>query len=76
MANGITVPECRRRGIQLALLRLRLALARELGCDLVVSQASPRNASLRNHLRAGMSIAGTKAVWRRPDPASSRPPAA
>jgi GNAT superfamily N-acetyltransferase len=63
MANGITVPAFRGRGIQLALLRHRLRVAAEMGCKLIVSQASPRNPSLRNHVRAGLMIAGTAAVW-------------
>jgi ribosomal protein S18 acetylase RimI-like enzyme len=65
MANGITLPEFRGRGLQLTLLRYRIGIARELGCDLIVSQANPRNTSMRNQLRAGLSIAGTKAIWTR-----------
>src|SRR5437773_9943300 len=54
MANAITIPQFRGRGIQAALLQERLWLAQELGCDLIVSQASPRNVSLRNQIRAGL----------------------
>jgi ribosomal protein S18 acetylase RimI-like enzyme len=65
MANGITIPAYRRRGLQSALLRHRSALAAQLGCDLVISQASPRNNSLGNQVRVGLRIAGSKAVWGR-----------
>lgn len=65
MANGITLPEFRGRGLQRALLCRRVALARGLGCDLIVSQAEPRGISMRNQQRSGLSIAGTKAIWER-----------
>jgi hypothetical protein len=65
MANGITLPEFRRRGLQLALLRRRMEAARQLGCDLAVSQANPANVSMRNQLRTGLSLGGTKAIWSR-----------
>lgn len=66
LANGITVPAFRRRGIQIALLRHRLAVAADLGCDLLVSQAAPGSESMRNQLRVGLMIGGTKAVWTLP----------
>lgn len=63
MANGITLPEFRRRGLQLALLQRRMETARQLGCNLLVSQATPDNVSMRNQLRAGLALGGTKAIW-------------
>ena len=63
MANGITLPEFRGKGLQSALLNRRMELARELDCDLIVSQAEPRSTSARNQQRAGLSLAGTMAVW-------------
>jgi GNAT superfamily N-acetyltransferase len=63
MANGITLPEYRGRGLQLSLLRRRMDLARELGCSLMVSQAEPASTSTRNQVRAGLFLAGTKSIW-------------
>ena len=65
MANGITLPEYRGRGLQLALLRCRIGLAWELGGRMVVSQSNPRNTSMRNQIRAGLSVLGTKSIWSR-----------
>lgn len=52
------VPQ-RRRGVQLALLRHRLALAAEAGCDLAVVTADPGSSSGRNARRAGFALAYT-----------------
>jgi len=55
---GATVPEFRRRGVQAALIRERIAMARDAGCDLVCAQTDPRNmASARNVMRAGLELA-------------------
>jgi hypothetical protein len=63
MANGITLPEFRSKGLQTALLRHRMNIAKDLACDLVVGQATPTNVSLRNQCRTGFTLAGTKAIW-------------
>jgi GNAT superfamily N-acetyltransferase len=57
-----TRPEFRRRGVQTALLRARLAAAREQGCDLAIALTSPGSASQRNIERVGFRLAYTKAT--------------
>ncbi|MEM9066317.1 MAG: GNAT family N-acetyltransferase [Planctomycetota bacterium] len=55
---GATVPEYRRRGVQAALIRGRVAMAKDAGCEIVCAQTDPRNlASARNVLRAGFELA-------------------
>jgi GNAT superfamily N-acetyltransferase len=57
-----TRPEYRRRGVQTALLHVRLAAARERGCDLAAVMTVAGNDSQRNIERAGFRLAYTKAV--------------
>jgi GNAT superfamily N-acetyltransferase len=57
-----TLPEFRKRGVQAALLRKRLEMAREAGCDLAVTLTLPGTSSQRNAERAGFRVAFTKAV--------------
>jgi GNAT superfamily N-acetyltransferase len=54
-----TLRQYRRRGIQQAIQRYRLQLAREAGCDLAVTEAAPGGASQRNMERLGFRIAYT-----------------
>ena len=61
-----TLPEWRGRGVQMALLRARLAAARAAGCALAVVMARPANTSARNTERAGFRLAFTKATFARP----------
>ena len=65
LAGASTVPEARRRGAQLALLRARLALASARGCDLAMMCALPGSASQRNAERHGFRIAYTRIKWGR-----------
>lgn len=58
-----TIPEYRGRGVQLALLRARLADARRAGYDLASVGVRPANGSSRNIERAGFSLAYTKATF-------------
>jgi GNAT superfamily N-acetyltransferase len=51
----------RKRGVQTALLRARLAAARKAGCDLAASMTEPGSDSQRNMERAGFRLAYTKA---------------
>jgi GNAT superfamily N-acetyltransferase len=60
-----TVPAFRGRGVQSALLRHRLHLAAERGCDLVVVTALPNSASARNIRRHGFALAYTLSILRR-----------
>lgn len=53
-------PEMRRMGVQHALLYARIRYAKEHGCDLVMAQTTPGNASQRNVERFGFQIAYTK----------------
>ena len=55
-----TLPAFRRRGVQSALLAVRLAWARDKGCDLAVSFARPGSSSHRNIERTGFSVAYTR----------------
>jgi GNAT superfamily N-acetyltransferase len=48
-----TLPSFRRRGVQRACLAGRMAFARETGCDLLVTSATPGGESARNIERAG-----------------------
>lgn len=63
MANGMTLPEFRGRGIQTALLYHRMRTAAEAGCTLMVSQCQAGSISQRNQQRVGFHIAGTKVWW-------------
>ena len=55
-----TLPEFRRRGVQTALLRARVAWALAHGCDMAMSIAPPGSASHRNLERAGFRVAYTR----------------
>jgi GNAT superfamily N-acetyltransferase len=59
-------PAFRRRGAQGALLRARLARAREVGCAVVCSQTLPGTASRRNMERHGFHVAYPKLVMLHP----------
>ena len=61
-----TLPDRRGRGVQAALLRARLAAARDAGCALAVVMARAANTSARNTERAGFHLAFTKATLARP----------
>lgn len=66
MANGMTLPAYRGRGVQTALLAARVRLALDAGCDLLVSQCQAGSPSQRNQQRVGLRVAGTKVWWVRP----------
>lgn len=55
-----TLPAFRRRGVQSALLAVRLAWAREHGCDLAASITLPGSISQRNVERFGFRVAYTR----------------
>ena len=70
LCGAATVPQFRRRGIQAALLKLRLAEARVAGCDLAVVTTQPGSKSQANAMRQGFSLLYTRVVLVRPlDPA-------
>jgi len=55
-SGAATLPAFRRRGIQTALLRWRLAFAREVGCDIAVVVTQPASKSQQNAQREGFSL--------------------
>lgn len=63
LGGAATLPEARGKGAQGALLRHRLAVARQTGCDLAVATAAPSSPSLRNLERSGFQI-HNRVSWR------------
>lgn len=59
-----TIPEMRRQGLQAALLRERMKVASELGCDLAMMVAMAGSGSQRNAERQGFRIAYTRTKWK------------
>jgi GNAT superfamily N-acetyltransferase len=60
-----TLPEFRRRGVQTALLQVRLKRAKEIGCELAVSLAQPGSPSHRNMTRQGFQSLYTRVKFER-----------
>lgn len=60
-----TLPSCRNRGVQAALLAVRLADAAAAGCDLALIHTEPGSPSQRNVERLGFRLAYTKVMLRR-----------
>lgn len=58
-----TLPEYRQRGLQLSLLRCRLAEAAGRQCGMAVSQCAFLSGSHRNMERAGMRIGYVRSTW-------------
>ncbi|MGG4393713.1 GNAT family N-acetyltransferase [Paenibacillus thiaminolyticus] len=58
-----TLPEYRRRGLQLSLLRCRLAEAARRHCGLAVGQCAFLSGSHRNMERAGMRTGYVRTTW-------------
>jgi GNAT superfamily N-acetyltransferase len=58
-----TVPAERRRGVQSALIRHRLDLARAAGCELATSSARTGGASERNLARHGFTCTHVRETW-------------
>jgi ribosomal protein S18 acetylase RimI-like enzyme len=63
-ADAATDPRYRRRGLQAALLRRRIADASRADADFVCSGAEYLSTSHRNMERSGMRVQFTRAVWR------------
>jgi GNAT superfamily N-acetyltransferase len=66
LCGAATLPQFRRRGIQAALLRWRLAEARQAGCDLAVVTTQPGSKSQANAMRQGFSLLYTRLVLIKP----------
>ena len=62
LAGAATVPACRRRGVQSALLQYRLAAAAAAGCDIAVVTTQPGSKSQQNAQRQGFELLHTRAV--------------
>lgn len=63
LATAATLPAWRGRGCQTALLRARIAIAAEAGCDLIVGHTGIMTTSQHNMEQVGLRIAYTKAIW-------------
>jgi hypothetical protein len=63
---GSTLPQCRGRGLHLALIRDRVARARDAGARLMRAYARPDSASERNFHRCGFSVLYTRTMWEKP----------
>ena len=61
--TGGVLPEFRRRGLQTALIRRRLADAPRLGCDLALGGGSPGTTTYRNFERAGLRLIPAGMHW-------------
>ena len=61
--TGGVLPECRRRGIQTALIRRRLADAPGLGCDLALGGGGMNTITYRNFERAGLRLIPMGMQW-------------
>lgn len=60
LSADTTLPAYRRRGVQTALQRARILLARREGCSLAVAEARPGSGSQRTMERLGFRIAYTR----------------
>jgi GNAT superfamily N-acetyltransferase len=60
LCSDSTRPAFRHRGVQTALLRARLAAAREAGCDLAMALTTPGTVSQHNMERVGLRLAYTR----------------
>jgi GNAT superfamily N-acetyltransferase len=56
LGGAATLPVFRRRGVQQALIKARLALAARAGCELAVVTADPGSSSGRNAERTGFQL--------------------
>ena len=63
--GAATLPEARRRGVQSALIALRLQEAAKAGCEYAVVSTNPGSGSQRNMERRGFRLAYTKVVMTR-----------
>jgi GNAT superfamily N-acetyltransferase len=61
--GAATIPELRRRGLQMALLHERMRYAFDHECDLAMMVAAPGSDSQRNAERKGFRIAYTRTKW-------------
>jgi len=62
LCGAATLPEYRRRGVQSALLRYRLADSAQRGCDVAVVTTMPGSKSQQNVQRAGFELLYARAI--------------
>ena len=62
LCGAATRPEHRRRGVQSALLAVRLDVASQAGCDIAVVTTQPGSKSQENVQRQGFALLYTRAV--------------
>jgi GNAT superfamily N-acetyltransferase len=62
LSGAATVPAHRRRGVQSALLSVRLADAADAGCDIAVITTQPGSKSQQNAQRQGFDLLYTRAI--------------
>lgn len=67
---GAVKQDCRRRGVQTALLRARMNHAADAGCSLILGGSDYESSSRQNQERAGLRIAYMPALWA-PGPAQT-----
>lgn len=67
LSADTTLPEYRSRGIQTAMQRRRLLMARDAGCGLAVTEARPGSGSQRNMERLGFRIMYTRVDMTQPE---------
>lgn len=72
LSADTTLPQFRRRGVHGALQRARLALARDAGCELALTEAMPGSASERNMQRLGFRVAYTRVELLAPEQPGKR----
>lgn len=65
LADAVTAPAMRDRGLQTALLKRRVSDACAAGADVVFSGAAPFSASHRNMERVGPRVQFVRSLWRR-----------
>ena len=63
LRGALVAPEVRGRGIQQALIAVRVRAARDAGCTVVGAQAEPSEVSARNLQRMGMRKLGRQAAY-------------
>jgi GNAT superfamily N-acetyltransferase len=63
---GSTVPAFRRQGLHAAMIRDRMARARDIGVRFMRTTATPASASERNFQRCGFVVLYTRTLWERP----------
>jgi GNAT superfamily N-acetyltransferase len=61
-----TLPPFRGEGLQTKLIRARLSLAAQAGCDLAAADAAPGSQSQRNYERLGFQVVYTKVTLLKP----------